>query len=165
MGIGQVDEATWLATQRRGVLMRSPDPVVDTVVLMHLRRLVSGHDTDAAKELLTLVDAGIDENLELGKKERIVFQGADSVTEACDMISFRFCFEEPIRFVQNVASGSGFRDVNVALGVEGLVELHPWPLSVPELHGCVLAYASEGYPDHLNPVLLPYHVVPGTPNE
>ena len=88
LGIGQVDEATWIATQRRGITRRARDPVADTVALLHLRRLVSGQDRDPPRDLVALIDTGISENLERTTEDLTAFRQADTVTAICDMISF-----------------------------------------------------------------------------
>ena len=162
LGIGQVNDEDWLEVQGRGIKFISTDPYADTVALMHIRRLIAGHDTESARRLLALTDARIDGNLELLGEDRETFRKADTITEACDMISFRYCFEEPMQFVQNVSSGLELCSIQIDISSEGRVTLEPWPLSVPELHGCLLAYDADGYPDLLNPVLLPFSVIPGS---
>jgi len=158
MGIGEVDEGTWLATQRRGVHRRSRDPVVDTVVLLHLRRLLSRRDSEAVRELASLIEIRIDENLEGRPEDLAAFRRADSITAICDLISFHFCFEERKSFVHRIESENGEITIAVEASGDGRVGLEPWPLSVPALYGFILGYAAEGYPERLDPVLVPYAV-------
>ena len=78
---------------------------------------------------------------------------ADAITALCDGIAFDFCFEKPES--GTVASGHARLD-----GLQG-PEPDPWPLSVPRLVGLVTAYDADGYPERLEPVVVPFSIVPG----
>jgi hypothetical protein len=160
MGIGEVDEAVWLATQRRGVQMTDANPVTDTVALLHLRRLLShGEGADVAA-LIALAEDRIARNIAQTDATRQQFDQADTITELCDNISFKFCFEEPTQFTGTVFAGDAPREIQVHVLDGGTVQLDPWPLSVPVLRGFILGYALNGYPDHLQPILIDYAIVP-----
>ena len=160
MAIGETEELIWLATQRRGIQMHSSDPVADTVSLMHIRRLLSHVQEDDARSLLALADERILRNIRQTSFTHQAFEQADTIAELCDDIAFKFCFEEPVRFERSVSSQGAMLEIEVRLDGAGRVQLHPWPLSVPELRGCILGYNPPGYPDHLDPMLVEFQIVP-----
>jgi hypothetical protein len=41
-----------------------------------------------------------------------------------------------------------------------MITLDPWPLAVPRLLGIVTAFEADGYPERLQPVAIPFDVVP-----
>ena len=161
LGIGEIDEETWLATQSRGVEMRSANLIADTVALMHVRRLVSSGEGTARAALTSRADARIDGNLDKLSESRSLFADADTVTAACDMISFWACFEEPRSFTQDVRIGSIAVSLQIELKRAELVTIAPWPLSVPELHLACAAYEAEGYPDRRREVIKRITIVKG----
>jgi hypothetical protein len=42
----------------------------------------------------------------------------------------------------------------------GRIRLDPWPLAVPRLVGLVPAFAADGYPQRLEPVVVPFDLTP-----
>ena len=80
-------------------------------------------------------------------------KAGDAITNLCDSIAFDFCFEEP---ESGTAAGITFR-------VDGLggVESTRGRSSVPRLVGLVTAYEADGYPERLEPVIVPFEIVPG----
>src|SRR5947208_1385712 len=54
--IGGADRARWVEIQRRGFRPRGDDAVVDVVVALHIRRLLSPPDDDVEAAALTEVD-------------------------------------------------------------------------------------------------------------
>jgi hypothetical protein len=158
-GIGEVPSERWLEIQRESFRPRGKDAVVDLVVAMHITRLVghSSRSADAAAELGGQLAglraaAGLDEAAALA---------TDRVTDLCDRIAFDFCFEEPASGGVDIPTG-GAEAARVSYHVDGrgLVTLDPWPLAVPRLCGILFAYRSEGYPDRLDPCVVPFEAVP-----
>lgn len=160
LGIGEVDRSLWYAAQRRGIEARHPDPVVDTVALLHLRRLVAGRDEEEARELVRAADRAIQENLGRTTIPIDDFARADTITELCDWISFRFCFEEATTFAGDVPGPTYGVDISMSCEIDGKgrITLDPWPLNVDDLRGFIVAFESDGYPDRLAPVIVPYMV-------
>lgn len=149
LGIGDVDDKTWLATQRRGLELRHPDPIADTVALFHLHRLVSSRDDEQARLLAADIDAAIDENLSRSDVDRRIFEEADSITAICDLISFHLCFGQSAEFVGSVyAPNARDRRDSIAVTIhhDGEIHLDPWPLARTELSGFILGYAPEPRP-------------------
>jgi hypothetical protein len=164
MPILEVGAEAWFATQRRGILQTYNDPVADTVVLMHIRRLLTEteREPDTAAALITLADALINNNLtRTDDYTRADFEQANIITHLCDSLSFLFCFEEAASFTLDVPTTDGasvLMHVNVL--ADGDITLAPWPLSVPELRGFILGYAPDVYPDHPRPIPVPFVVRP-----
>ncbi len=158
-GIGEADAATWLAMQRAGLAARHPDPIVDTIALTHIRRLVSGKTSPAAQELVREFDEVIAENVARTGLDHGAFETADSITAVCDSISFLFCFEERSSVSREVVvdhTTGATRTIEIAINDGGEVRLRPWPLAVREMTGFLIAYHETGYPGNPTPILLPY---------
>lgn len=160
MGIGTTDESVWLETQRRGVYMTNADLVIDTVALLHIRRLLSHSLEDDVQVLLAFTDERIEHNIAQTPYTRNDFDHADTITELCDNISFKFCFEEPAQFTGNVGATDNLQSIQVQIEQRGVIHLNPWPLNVAEVRGFILGYQAAGYPDHLQPILVEYVIKP-----
>lgn len=146
--IDTVDAAAWIEIQRRGFAPRGEDAVVDLVVALHVRRLLSRNDAAATAD----ADAVIESLLAPAGVSREQAEAADVVTNVCDVISFEFCFEAPTE-----------RDVrghHLVLDGEGRITVDPWPFRLPELTGLVTAFEADGYPERLVPVVVPYAATP-----
>ena len=140
------ERARWLEIQRDSFRPRGDDPIVDLVVALHVRRLVGDDPLGAemAAQLPALqAAAGV-----TAEEAR----AADAITQLCDAIAFDFALEEPER---GAAAGVDYT-------VDGLggITLDPWPLGVPRLLGLVTAFAADGYPERLEPVVIPFAVHP-----
>jgi hypothetical protein len=146
--IDTVDDATWVAIQRRGFAPRGEDAVVDLVAALHVRRLLARNDPVATAD----ADAVIESLLRAAGVTREQADAADVVTNVCDVISFEFCFEAP--------SERDVRGFHLALDGEGSVTVDPWPFRLPELTGLVATYAADGYPERLAPVVVPFQARP-----
>jgi hypothetical protein len=146
--IDTVDDATWIAIQRRGFAPRGEDAVVDLVAALHVRRLLSRNDPVATAEAEAVIDA----LLPLAAVTREQADAADAITNVCDVISFEFCFEAP--------SERDVRGYHLVLDGEGDVAVDPWPFRLPELAGQVTAYEAAGYPELLVPVVVPFQTRP-----
>jgi hypothetical protein len=140
-----VADDRWLEIQRAGYAPRGDDPVADLVVALHVRRLI-GEPRDPPLEELRprLYDAaGVDED---------AAAAADRITNVCDRIAFEFCFER--------AAEGDVRGFAYALDGYGAIRLDPWPFAVPRLVGIVPAFAADGYPQRLEPVVVPFDLKP-----
>ncbi len=160
--IGAVPDDRWLAVQRRGFTPVGGDAVVDLVVAMHVRRLVSHRSNDAARRALAEMDAALVEvRADAGVPEEDAAT-ADRITDLCDRVAFDFCLEQP---ASGVVAVSGRDGGSIALAYEvdgrGNVALDPWPLRPRTVTGIVLGYAAEGYPGRLEPVVTPFTLAPG----
>ena len=154
-GIGEVEPERWIGLQRAGFAPRGDDPVVDLVVALHVNRLVGGGDEGMTAALPELHRAAGIEESDAAE--------ADRITDLCDRIAFDFCVEEPAAGRVDVAPSRGAEPVAVDYTVTGAGEitLAPWPLGPPSLGGIILGFSAAGYPDELEPVVVPFDVRPG----
>jgi hypothetical protein len=150
--IGVVDNAKWVEIQRAGFRPRGEDAVVDLVVALHIRRLLSPPDDELEAAALAELDELLPSLVSAAGVKREDADAADAVTNVCDRIAFLFPFEEP-------ASGD-VRGISYQLDGQGAVMLEPWPLGVPWLSGLVPAFEADGYPERLVPVVVPFDLRP-----
>jgi hypothetical protein len=152
-GIGEVPLPRWLEIQRRSFEPRGEDAVVDLVVALHVRRLVSWQDAPEAQRVQAEMSAALLAlRAEAGIDPRVAAE-ADEITDLCDRVAFDFCFEEP-------ASGR-VGAFAYAVDGEGTIALDPWPFGAPRLEGAIVAFRAEGYPATLEPLAQPFRVEPG----
>jgi hypothetical protein len=150
--LGAVESERWVAIQRAGFAPRGEDHVVDLVVALHVRRLLSSQEDVHERAAYAEVDALVPSLLAAARVDRAAAEAADAVTNVCDRLAFAFCFEEP-------AAGD-VRGIRYALDGRGLIELEPWPLVLPRLTGLVTGFDADGYPSRLAPVVTPFDVRP-----
>ena len=150
--LGAVESERWVAIQRAGFAPRGEDHVVDLVVALHVRRLLSSQEDEHERAAYAEVDALVPSLLAAARVDRAAAEAADAVTNVCDRLAFAFCFEEP-------AAGE-VRGIRYALDGRGLIELEPWPLVLPRLTGLVTGFDADGYPSRLAPVVTPFDVRP-----
>lgn len=159
--IGGMDDETWNGIARRGFDMRYSDAVADIIAKYHIRRLASHGESKERKEMTREFDRRILEDLAAHDLRREDFDRIDRITELCDKISFVFSFEERGgRRVDIFPHNGSDRTVTVDFQVYGAeIRCRPWPFSVNEYSGYITAYHVAGYPDVLDPVILPYHLL------
>ena len=150
--IGVVDEGRWVGIQRRGFAPRGDDAVVDLVVALHVRRLLSSQDDDHERAAYAEVDRLIPSLLQSAGVTQEDGETADAITNVCDVISFEFCFESP--------SERDVRGYHVVLDGHGRVDVDPWPFALPRLLGLVTAFTADGYPTRPRPLVVPYDIRP-----
>lgn len=159
MAIGEVDEPIWLATQRRGLETCLTNPIADTVALMHIRRLLSYNEKPESEPVIALAEQHITNNIQNTPYTRTIFEQADTITNMLDSIAFAFSFEAPTQLEKSVFSHGGYVSIQVEINA-GHITLDPWALAVPEVRGFIMGYQLSGYPDHLQPVLVEFTVLP-----
>jgi len=151
--IGSVESERWAGIQRRGFTPSGEDPVVDLVVALHVRRLLSSQSNEHERAAYAEADTLLPSLLERAGVSSDEAARADAITNVCDRVAFAFCFEEP-----DEGEVRGFR---YALDGRGGIELDPWPLGVPRLVGLVTGFDADGYPARLVPVVTPFALRPG----
>jgi hypothetical protein len=149
---GVMTSEHWVGIQRRGFVPRGEDPIVDLVVALHVRRLLSSRDDEYERAAYDEAESVIASLLAETGLIREVADDADAVTNVCDVLSFEFCFES--------SSEREVRGYRIAVDGAGAIALDPWPLVVSRLPGLVTAYESDGYPERLVPVVVPFDVRP-----
>ena len=156
--IGGMEDAEWFPIARRTFYMPCSDVVADTIVKYHFRRLASHDDSAARKALTEEFSKGIDEHLKKHNLSEALYDHIDRITDLCDSLSFRFCFDVPASGGISIFPRNGEnRETTVSYHVEeGSITASPWPFSVDFYEGYLVAYRSDGYPEQLDPVILPY---------
>lgn len=159
--IGNLPAGRWLAIQERGFAAIHDDAVVDLVVGLHVRRLVSSRRDQETSSVLAAMDAEVPALVRAAGVSAADARVADRVTDLCDRISFDFCLEEPASGSVEVVRADGTAAaVRYVLDGHGAVTLEPWPLAVERLSGTLQAFAAERYPDDLEPVPAPFVIQP-----
>lgn len=152
----QMPADDWNAIQRNGITQGFDDPVANIVTLMHIKRLLGYSDVP---ELNQLVDQHIKQSLIQTDVPTDVFVWADKITRLCDNIAFDFSFEKMIQKPTDVHPRRDSEEtvtIHHRLEDNGVIRVDPWVFSVEEYHGFIMGYELEGYPDKLEPVLMPF---------
>ena len=158
--IGEMDEEEWQRIARRSFTMPTSDVIADTIIKYHIRRLASYSNTEERKVFASEFSQAIDEQLKSHHFSKEVFDRIDRITELTDNISFTFCFGAPgSGEVSIFPRNEEDREVAVKYQVEnGSLHVSPWPFSADHYDGYILAYPLDGYPDRLDPFILPYRL-------
>ena len=156
--IGGMDEAEWFPVARRTFYMSCSDIVADTIVKYHFRRLASHEDSAGRKALTAEFSAALDEHLKAHDLSEEFFDRLDRITNFCDSLSFSLCFDVPASGQISIFPRNGEdTEVTIKYHVEdGVISAAPWPFSVGAYEGYLVAYKSDGYPETLDPVILPF---------
>ena len=158
--IGGMSEEEWIKITRRSFYMQYSDVVADTIAKYHLKQLAS-HDKSVGRKAITAeFSQVIDEQLKQHNLSREIFDRTDRITELCDMISFDFCMDDPgsgsVSIFQRYSQD---QEVPIQYHVEnGVIRVTPWPFSISSYEGYLIAYRTDGYPEKLDPVILPYQL-------
>jgi len=158
--IGGMGDDVWFPIARRGFYMECSDIVADTIVKYHFRRLASHGQTDERKELTAEFTEAIEKQLKVNNLSKTMFDRMDRTTDLLDQISFRLCFDEPYSGEVSIFSRNN-EDTEVSVHFEindGLIHIDPWPFSIDEHQGYLVAYHASGYPERLDPFILPYRL-------
>ena len=156
--IGGMDDSEWFPVARRTFTMPCSDVVADTIVKYHFRRLASHDQSPGRKALTAEFTAALDEHLKAHNLSKELFDRIDRITNLCDSLSFSLCFDVPASGEISIFPRNGEdKEVAVKYRVEdGLISADPWPFAVESYEGYLVAYQSDGYPEQLDPVILPY---------
>ena len=158
--IGGMSEDEWNGIARRGFSMPCSDIVADTIVKYHVRRLAS-HDESAERKAMTAeFSQAIDGQLKQHNLSKPLFDRTDRITNLCDKISFDFCMDVPDSGEVSIfPRNDEDAEIPVQYHVEdGMIHVNPWPFSVDAYEGYLIAYRSDGYPERLDPFILPYRL-------
>ena len=160
--IGGISEAEWLALTRRGFEMAWADPIADLIVKMHLQRLTSYGSAPARRALADTLAQAIQVQIARHGLDATLFARIDRITNLCDRIAFDFCFEAPAEGAVPIFARND--DVEVAVHYRimgGAITVAPWPFAADRHCGYLDGYQLDGYPTTLEPVMLPYQLIPG----
>ena len=158
--IGEMSEEEWQGIARRSFSKNSSDVVADTIIRYHIRRLASYSNTDARRAMVAEFSQAIDEQIKSHGLPKEVFDRMDRITELTDNVSFAFCFDVPDSGVVSIfPRNREDSEISVHYRVEnGIMNVSPWPFSVDFYNGYIFAYPLDGYPERLDPFILPYRL-------
>ncbi len=170
--IGEMDDATWLKVVSKGIDKIYDQPDTTIIVRLHIRRLLALDLTPERQAYIEEIDLRIAEQLDTSTEPGFggtgtqleKYKRADKITQLCDMISFDFCFESPRQRTLDVFTNPRTEektDITFEIRPGGEVRVEPWPFSVPELSGILYAFQRDGYPQKLQPVIVPFDIRPG----
>jgi hypothetical protein len=154
-------EAEWLAMTQRGLEMRLPDRIADIVAKLHLRRLLSYDNSPQRRAMMAQIDGYVQARLPQSGHTRAEFDWADKITHLCDNVAFHFSFEvetEQVSWVCARVLDWQETAITYHIGASGHILMEPWPFNAPPIAGILLGYQAEGYPDELNPVVIPFRL-------
>ena len=158
--IGGMTDEEWIPIARRGFFMPCSDVVADTIVKYHFRRLATHDPSPKRQALAAEFSQGIEDQLQQHSLSRTLFDRMDRITDLCDTLSFEFCFDIPASGSISIFPRNG-EDTQVTLEYhveDGEINVTPWPFSVDEHRGYLVAYQMDGYPERLDPVIMIYHL-------
>jgi hypothetical protein len=160
LAIGGMREEEWHAVARRGFYMQYSDVVADTIAKYHVRRLASHHESEVRRAMTHDFSQAIEKQLKQHHLSKTLFDRIDRITDFCDKVSFDFCMDVPASGEVSIYPRNGEdEEVLVQYHVEdGVIHAAPWPFSVASYAGYLVAYRSDGYPEKLDPFLLPYRL-------
>lgn len=158
--IGEMTDEEWEPIAQRTFHTQYSDLTADMIAKYHFRRLASHGETDVRKAMTAEFSREIEKQLTAHKLSKELFDRIDRITDLCDTISFDFCFEQAASKEFPVFPRNDSKDeVSIRYHVEdGNIHATPWPFSVDSYKGYIIAYKMEGYPEKLDPVILPFHL-------
>lgn len=159
--IGEADQDEWKAIQKRGIVDGfHDDPIANIVALLHIKRLLVWSNEP---ELIELAELHIRQSLIKTDIPIKTFEWADKITRLCDNISFDYSFEamiqKPIDIYPRVDSDETVT-ITHRLGDNGEIFVKPWTFSVDQYSGFITGYNAKQFPDHLDPVYMPFTIRP-----
>ncbi|WP_423821123.1 DUF3891 family protein [Salinisphaera sp. SPP-AMP-43] len=161
--LGATDHAEWLAIAQHGVAIDYSRDAVDIVAKRHLRRLIGSPADHATQALLDRLTAKIEQRTQRCPYPAAAFAWADCLTRFCDTVAFHFGFEHLGWHRASVCAIRGDdTEVEIAYEITAKAGIHfePWPFSPPEFGMPLTAFASAGYPDRLEPIVVYAHCRP-----
>ncbi len=158
--IGGMSKEEWNAITRRSFYTQYSDIVADTIAKYHVRRLSSHDESSERKAMTAEFSQAIDKQLRQHHLSKELFDRMDRITDFCDQISFDFCFDVPASdSVSLFPRNDKDEEVSVKYSVDdGIIHAAPWPFSVDNYEGYLIAYQLDGYPERLDPSILPYRL-------
>lgn len=156
--IGGMSDEVWYGIARRGFYTQYPDVIADTITKYHIRRLASHGESAEHQAMTAEFSQVIEAQLRQHHLSQQVFDRIDRITNLTDRISFDFCMDVPDSGEVSIYPRNEENDeVVVRYYVEeGVIHVTPWPFSIDEHKGYLVAYQADGYPERLDPVILPF---------
>jgi hypothetical protein len=163
LSLGEASEADWLEVVHKGIEHWYSDPTTDIVIKLHIRRLLSGTKSPEVERLVNLIDSRISVRLPQTSYTREQLEWADKITQFCDYLAFDFSFEAPVTKIRSLYSQVNSNEetqVTYRIRQNGEIKVKPWLFSLPYFSGIIFGYERSGYPDRLQPIVIPYRCQP-----
>lgn len=159
--IGEMADGEWEEIARRSFYQEYQDPVADLIAKYHVRRLASQGLTPERRRMAAEFTRLIEEKLISCGFPSELFERIDRITHLCDLVAFDYCFGEPTSGSVPVFPGNDeTHPVTVSYRIEGeRIAFTPWPLSTEHHLSYIIGYHRDGYPERLDPVILPFELV------
>ncbi len=158
--LGETPEEKWLEITRTGFYRPCSDLLADLVVKLHLRRLTGWMISAERQALQTEMDRVLRAQIARTNLPAEMWQRIDRLTRFCDSVAFDFCFEQPTSGSVAVFPRNGSdEELPLRYTVQpGTILIQPWPFSVKTYTNYLAGYRLEGYPDVLDPVIVPFEL-------
>ncbi|BCM89600.1 hypothetical protein IAD21_01447 [Abditibacteriota bacterium] len=165
LAIGEVSEDEWLDVSRKSFFGECDEKVADLVIKHHILRLVarSNRYSPQVQTLLQQMNDSISGSVRAAHLDEKLFAFIDRITDLCDKISFDFCFQNygtGVVEVQRRFADADSVQVKYTIEAGNTIKISPWPLSVAQYRGYIVAYNSMGFPEKLEPQILDYSIIP-----
>lgn len=160
--LGAMDDDLSYKVDSSLVNVKLPNPIADAVAHFHILRLFRNYSH--WPDLIDICEERILNDIKLSGISKKKFIWADRITEFCDVLSFDFCFDKPKDLICEVSpKRANIKTVSVRFKFDGdeTVYIDPWPLKVDGYQGYILGYASNNYPNDLEPIIRKYVLLPG----
>ncbi len=149
----------------KGFMQEFEDKQADLVAKMHIRRLTTYQESTLANSMREKFDQEIDQFIAKYDLDKTTFERTDRITDLCDSISFDFSFLQDKKDSIEIFAK---RDSSTTTPIEYQIDcntreilLSPWPFCVDSIKGQIIGFVANGYPDKLEPVIIPYSLRKG----
>lgn len=136
----------------------------ELVNLFHHQRLINNRIKDSNSEKLIhtkkFIESAIANRLKQSDFKESDFIFANTITQLCDKIAFNFCLGQEVETTIAVHSNpKNLNTIDVTHSIKGKqIIVDPWPFKIAKIHGFIIGYTDDNYPDKLLPKLLEYEV-------
>lgn len=147
------------ATLIKGIEESFNDPIADIVTLLHIKRLTSSSTMrDELTDVALECEKVLSEKMKVVSVSETEFAFADRIVDLADSIAFDFSLEEDSKDSGEVSSRHGSNDLtSINFSIKGnVISMTPWPLSVERYEGFIVGYQKNGYPEKLDPCIIPF---------
>ncbi|GAB1421773.1 hypothetical protein MASR2M15_19620 [Anaerolineales bacterium] len=158
--IGQVPLEEWFLNQERGIKEESGDPIVEMLVILHLKRLLSYNPGEKANQLIAKIDQKIENSLAKSSHSLEEFLWADRITQICDKMAFDFSFEADGDYeMACYRRQNQFDELPFKYQIkDGRIQTDPWVFAVDDYSGFIYGFESDPYPEQKQAVVMPFHL-------
>ncbi|MAG35161.1 MAG: hypothetical protein CL878_02785 [Dehalococcoidia bacterium] len=161
--IRKMSEADRWPLYERNLAHRFGDPRLDLIIAHHWQRLASWSSNPETARYVQRFAEHISSRATRHDLDQAIFARLDTITDFCDSLSFGYCFQADKRASIGVSQNPLTEDrieVTFSIAEAARVTITPWPLRVERYEGFIVGYQEEHYPHRLEPVLVPFTLLP-----